>query len=95
MTITTTDTRPDRCTACQGHRLPAPHGWATDGDLLSPEHTTPHTGGLTLCGDLHQFVSELERDICIYCDADNGPRSPGEFCGPGRMGFDCGMCGGS
>lgn len=92
---TTTTARPDRCTVCGGTRLPAPHDWATNGDFMTREHTEPWEGGLTPCGDLHQFVSELERDICYVCDADNGPRSPGELCGPGRMGFDCGMCGAS
>lgn len=95
MSTTTTTTRPDRCIACQGRRLSPPHYWATDGDFLFADDAEPHPGGLTPCGDLHQFVSDLERDICVYCDADNGPRGPGELCGPGRMGFDCGMCGAS
>lgn len=51
-----------------------------------------YVAGCSCCGGLGEIEVEVERDLCSYCGADNGPVYPWATCGEDRVGQACCAC---
>ena len=50
------------CRRCGDRRLPPPHDWAGEGDIMRGA-SEPHPGGLGPCGDLHNWIVREEETM--------------------------------